>query len=347
MVDFGGWDMPLHYGSQLAEHHKVRQSAGIFDVSHMRTVEIKGAGARPFLRYLLANDVGKLKLPGKALYGCLLNAEGGVLDDLIVYFLADDWFRLVVNAGPGEQDIAWLHRHAAPFGVDVVPQPEFAMLAIQGPEAFARAETVLGRQTLATLTGLKPFQAVFAGELFLARTGYTGEEGFEVIAAADRAVSLWERLVAAGVAPVGLGARDTLRLEAGMNLYGHDMDATVTPWESGLGWTVALGEGRDFIGRAALERALTAGIARKLVGLLLLGPGVLRSGQRVRCASGEGVLTSGSFSPTLERGIALARVPAAVAVDEECEVELRPGRPAPSRVVSVPFVRNGRILVDL
>ena len=347
MVDFGGWDMPLHYGSQLAEHHQVRRAAGLFDVSHMRTVEIKGARARPFLRYLLANDVDKLKMAGKALYGCLLNEEGGVLDDLITYFLTDDWFRIVVNAGPGEEDIAWFRRHAPAFGVDVIPRPELAMIAVQGPEAFARAGTVLGAQTLEMVTGLKPFQAAFAGDLFLARTGYTGEEGFEVIAPADRVVSLWESFVAAGVPPAGLGARDTLRLEAGMNLYGHDMDTTVTPWESGLGWTVALSEGRDFIGRAALERQLAASPARKQVGLLLLGPGVLRSGQRAHCVHGEGVLTSGSFSPTLERGIALARVPSAVVTGEECDVEMRPGRIARARIVSIPFVRNGRILVDL
>ncbi len=231
--------------------------------------------------------------------------------------------------------------------MDVIPRPELAMLAVQGPEAFRRAETVLGARTLQTLTALKPFQAVFAGDLFLARTGYTGEDGFEVIAPADQAVSLWQGFVAAGITPAGLGARDTLRLEAGMNLYGHDMDTMVTPWESGLGWTVALSEGRDFIGRAALERQLAAGLARKLTGLLLLGPGVLRSGQRLYSVHGEGVLTSGSFSPTLERGIALARVPSAAATGEECDVEMRPGRTARARIVAVPFVRNGRILVDL
>ncbi|MHB8254395.1 MAG: glycine cleavage system aminomethyltransferase GcvT [Acidiferrobacter sp.] len=347
MVDFGGWDMPLHYGSQIAEHHAVRQGAGLFDVSHMRAVEVRGPNARAFLRYLLANDVDKLAVAGKALYGCLLNEQGFVLDDLITYYLAEDWFRIVVNAGPADQDIAWFRAHASGFGVDITPRPDLAMIAVQGPKAYEAARPVLGPVVAAALSQLKPFHAVLCDELFIARTGYTGEEGFEILVDAARIVDIWRGFVRCGVAPAGLGARDTLRLEAGMNLYGHDMDLSVSPLESGLAWTVSLAPGRDFIGRPALLRQQAEGLQHRLAGLVLQGAGVVRSGQIVHCPEGDGVLTSGTFSPTLGRGIGLARVPITAATGQLCEVVGRAGRMAQSRLVSPPFVRHGRVLIDL
>ncbi|WP_367184291.1 glycine cleavage system aminomethyltransferase GcvT [Acidiferrobacter sp.] len=346
MVDFGGFDMPLHYGSQIAEHHAVRRHAGIFDVSHMRAVEVQGADARPYLRYLLANDVDKLGVPGKALYGCLLNEDGGVLDDLIVYYLAPDWFRLVVNAGPAEGDIAWLRAHTGRFAVAITPRPDLAMVAVQGPHAEQAAAQALAGGEYEALMRLAPFQGAFAGDTFVARTGYTGEAGFEVLIDAREVAALWRRFVAQGVVPAGLGARDTLRLEAGMNLYGHDMDATVSPLESGLAWTVSLGD-REFIGRAALVRERERGVARRLTGVVLRGPGVVRSGQGLRGAWGPGVVTSGSFSPTLSRGIGLVRVPGAAADGDVCELAGRPGQVLEARLVAPPFVRQGRALIDL
>ncbi len=347
MVDFGGWDMPLHYGSQIAEHHAVRRQAGIFDVSHMRAVEVRGVDARAYLRYMLANDVDKLGTPGKALYGCLLNEQGGVLDDLITYFLAPDWFRLVVNAGPADRDIAWLRAHAGRFAVDIMPRPDLAMIAVQGPRADHAASQVLGDEAYAALARLKPFHGAFVGDTFLARTGYTGEAGFEILIDAREAAGLWRRFTDHGVVPAGLGARDTLRLEAGMNLYGHDMDATVSPLESGLAWTVSLAAEREFIGRSALLQQRVQGVARRLTGLVLRGPGVVRDGQGLQGPWGRGTVTSGSFSPSLARGIGLVRVPAASADGDACELIGRSGQVLDARLVAPPFVRQGRALIDL
>ena len=341
MVDFGGWDMPLHYGSQVEEHHRVRRDAGMFDVSHMLAVDFRGAQARGFLRRLLANNVDKLRSPGKALYSCMLNGQGGVLDDLIVYFMSEAWFRMVVNAATADADLAWIgaRRDEGFPGVEVAPRRDLAMIAVQGPAARARTWQALPGARAAS-EALAPFQAAEAGALFVGRTGYTVEDGFEIMLPAAQAEAAWEALRGAGVAPAGLGARDTLRLEAGMNLYGQDMDATVTPLESGLAWTVDLSGDRDFIGRPAL----LAAPRRRLVGLLALERGVLRAHQRVATACGDGEITSGSFSPTLEQSIALARVPAAVAVGEEVKAEVR-GRPLAARVVKPPFVRHGKALV--
>ena len=343
MVDFGGWEMPLHYGSQLDEHHAVRRDAGMFDVSHMRVVDVEGGRARVFLRGALANNVDKLKEPGRALYSCMLRDDGGVLDDLIVYYLREDLFRLVVNAATADADIAWLRglvAQRAP-GVALTPRTDVAMIAVQGPNARARVWQAFPGSEAATST-LKPFTAATFRDLFIARTGYTGEDGFEIVLPADQAANAWRALAAAGVVPCGLGARDTLRLEAGMNLYGQDMDAGVSPLESGLAWTVDLASPRDFVGKAALMRAATA---RKLVGLLLEGSGgVLRAHQTVHTAQGTGETTSGTFSPTLARSIALARVPADTAAGTTVEVEVR-GKRLPARVVKPPFVRNGKVLV--
>lgn len=265
MVDFGGWDMPVHYGSQIEEHHAVRRDAGMFDVSHMLIADVTGAHARDYLRYLLANDVARLKEPGKALYSCMLNEQGGVVDDLIVYFLRDDWFRVVVNAGTRDKDIAWLRRHVGSHQVDIEPRTDLAMIAVQGPNARTKAAALIGDRAAAALE-LKPFFGRAFDAWFISRTGYTGEDGWEIMLPAAEARGLWQGLRTAGVAQCGLGARDTLRLEAGMNLYGNDMDESRSPLESGLTWTVAFEPSdRDFVGRAALESQRKAGVARKLV----------------------------------------------------------------------------------
>jgi aminomethyltransferase len=343
MVDFGGWDMPVNYGSQIEEHHAVRRDAGMFDVSHMLIADVTGARAREYLRHLLANDVVKLKEPGKALYSCMLNDAGGVVDDLIVYFVDEQWFRVVVNAGTREKDTAWLKKYATAFGVDVKPRPDLAMLAVQGPNARTKAATLLGDRAAAALE-LKAFFGRELAPYFVARTGYTGEDGWEVMLPVAEVATFWQRLVDAGVAQCGLGARDTLRLEAGMNLYGNDMDEHTSPLEAGLAWTIPFEPPeRNFVGRAALEAQRKAGIPRKLVGLVLEDRGVLRGHQKVVVPGvGEGELTSGTFSPTLERSIGFARVPAAT--QSQVQVEVR-GKLLDARVVKYPFVRNGKALI--
>ncbi len=345
MVDFGGWDMPVNYGSQIEEHHAVRRDAGMFDVSHMAVVDLRGVRVTPFLRRLLASDVARLQTPGKALYGCLLNDRAGILDDLIVYFLTESWFRMVVNAATRDKDIAWIRAHAVGFDVEVSERQDLAMIAVQGPNARTKAATVLPAAERTAALTLGTFVGAPFGDLFVARTGYTGEDGWELMLPAARAVEVWEALHEAGIAHCGLGARDTLRLEAGMNLYGSDMDESTHPLESGLGWTIAWEPaGRGFLGREALEAIRKAGSARKLVGLILEDRGVLRSHQQITVPGvGAGEITSGTFSPTLERSIALARVPAATAA--RVQVDIR-GRRLEARVVKPPFVRNGRALVS-
>jgi aminomethyltransferase len=339
MVDFGGWDMPVSYGSQIEEHHAVRRDAGMFDVSHMTVIDLRGARTREFLRHLLANSVDKLKASGKALYSCMLNQSGGVIDDLIAYFLTEDFFRLVVNAATRAKDLAWIVKQAAAFGVSVTERPELAMIAVQGPHARDKVLGLLTPETRAQAAKIGKFAATQGDGLFIARTGYTGEDGFEIIVPENAAVALWDRLRDAGVVPAGLGARDTLRLEAGMNLYGQDMDETVTPWEAGLAWTVALEPGRDFIGRAALEKQKAAGDHRVMVGLVMDDKGVLRHGQRVVTPNGDGEILSGSFAPTLGKSIAFARVPADTA--GTLHVDIR-GKLVPVRIVKYPFVRDGK-----
>ena len=351
MVDFGGWDMPVSYGSQIEEHHAVRQDAGMFDVSHMLAVDLESVnaiknaneGPRAFLRYALANNVDKLTVAGKALYSCLLKPDGGVLDDLIVYFLSENRFRIVVNAATSDKDVAWfrslINEHGA--RLKLMPRRDLAMIAVQGPRARERVWAVLP-DTKAATEPLKPFMAAEVGEYFIARTGYTGEDGFEIILPSTHAAEFWQALAATGVKPCGLGARDTLRLEAGMNLYGQDMDETVNPLESGLAWTVDLASPRDFVGKSALvARAPT----RQLTGLLLKDKGgVLRAHQKVTTRSGAGEITSGTYSPTLGASIALARLPAGVVAGEEAQVEIR-GKALAARVVKPPFVRHGKSLL--
>ncbi|MDY0021589.1 glycine cleavage system aminomethyltransferase GcvT [Arenimonas caeni] len=338
MVDFGGWDMPINYGSQIEEHHAVRRDAGMFDVSHMTVLDLRGDQVRPFLRKLVANSVDKLKVTGKALYACMLDEQGGVVDDLIIYYMAEDFFRLVVNAGTRDKDLAWISARAQPFAVSVSERRDLAIIAVQGPEARAKVLGLLSPEAADAAGKLGKFTACEADGLFVARTGYTGEDGFEVMVPEAMAVDFWNRLLAAGVKPAGLGARDTLRLEAGMALYGQDMDESATPYEAGLAWTVSLDEGRDFIGRAALEAQKAAGTARRMVGLVMDEKGVLRHGQVVYTAAGEGEILSGTFSPTLGKAIALARVPAGEL--GAVEVDIR-GKRLPVRVVKYPFVRDG------
>ncbi len=342
MVDFGGWEMPLHYGSQVDEHHHVRQSAGMFDVSHMLNVDIKGDQSREFLRMLVANNVDKLVTPGKALYSCMLNETGGVIDDLIVYFINESHFRIVVNAGTADKDVAWITKTATTGGFDlkITARRDLAMIAVQGPQACAAVWRVWPQVRAAT-ESLVPFSAHLAGDVMIARTGYTGEEGFEIVLPAAEAAGFWMALKEAGVAPAGLGARDTLRLEAGMNLYGNDMDESVSPLNAGLAWTVDLKSPRNFIGRAALERD---GKTQSFVGLKLLERGVLRAHMKVVTPHGDGEITSGTHSPTLGFSVAMARVPKAVAIGDMVQVDIR-GKLMPVLVVKMPFVRNGKALI--
>jgi aminomethyltransferase len=343
MTDFGGWEMPLHYGSQVEEHHQVRQECGVFDVSHMCVVDVAGANAEAFLQYLLANDVARLGTPGKALYSVVLNERGGVLDDLLVYLTASG-YRLVSNASTREKILGWLHQHSPSFGVTLHERRDLAILAIQGPQARAKLSELVTIARAALIKELKPFQGLEEGGWFIARTGYTGEDGLEVMMPADEAADFFNELVGAGIAPIGLGARDTLRLEAGLNLYGQDMDETVSPLVSNLAWTIAWEPAsRAFIGRDALEAQLASGVPSKLVGLVLEERGVLRAHQVVRVEGlGDGEITSGSFAPTLGKSIALARVP--MATGERAEVEIR-GKWFPVRVVRAQFVRHGKVLI--
>ncbi len=343
MVDFAGWDMPVSYGSQIEEHHVVRRDAGMFDVSHMLALDLAGPDATSLLRSLLANDVAKLKDRGKALYSCMLNERGGVIDDLIVYRFSDADYRIVVNAGTADKDVAWMRQHIAATGANVTLQGrrDLAMIAVQGPRAIERASAALPE--LSTSNGVPaPFVGARVGDLLIARTGYTGEDGLEIAVPATRAEAMWNALAAAGVKPCGLGARDTLRLEAGMNLYGQDMDDEVSPLNAGLSWTVDMkDEARNFVGRAALQANPAS---QRLLGLILEDKGVLRSHMKVFTANGEGETTSGSFSPSLEKSIAFARLPLATQPDETAEVDIR-GKRLKARTVKLPFVRNGKALI--
>ena len=341
MVDFHGWEMPINYGSQIEEHHAVRQDAGMFDVSHMTIVDIKGADAKPFLRKLVTNDVAKLTVPGKALYTGMLNHDGGVIDDLIIYFFNEEFYRLVVNSATREKDLAWINQQAESFDVTVTEQPDWAMIAVQGPNAIAKVGTLLNDEQKAAVEGMKPFFGVQAGDLFIATTGYTGEAGYEIMLAPELAADFWQKLLDAGVKPAGLGARDTLRLEAGMNLYGSDMDETVSPLAANMAWTISWEpEDRDFIGREATAVAKAAG-TEKLVGLVMEQKGVLRGGLKVITDNGEGVITSGTFSPTLGFSVAMARVPAGTKPGDTVQVEMRK-KLVEVKVVKAGFVRNGK-----
>ncbi len=349
MVDFGGWDMPVNYGSQIEEHHAVRRDCGMFDVSHMCAVDVVGPDAKAFLRRLVANNIDKLKVPGKALYSAMLNEAGGVVDDLIIYYLNDTTFRVVINAGTATKDLAWMAARQKDWGMNLTiterrsegtGNDPLGMIAVQGPNAKAKVWEVLPQVKAAT-ENLGPFFGVQVGDYFVATTGYTGEEGFEIALPAADAAALWNKLAAAGVAACGLGARDTLRLEAGMNLYGNDMDETVSPLDAGLAWTVDLKSERDFVGKAAL---VANGQKAQFLGLVLLDKGVLRGHQKVFCAQGQGEITSGTFSPTLQQSIALARLPLGVTIGDIVEVEIRDKR-LKAKVVKPVFARNGKAVI--
>ena len=370
MVDFSGWEMPIHYGSQIEEHHAVRRDAGMFDVSHMCALDLAGPDATRWLRHLLANDVAKLTTPGKALYSCMLDQDAGVIDDLIVYFFTPERYRIVVNAGTAAKDIAWMRGQLEGFDAGLIVRRRIngdavaiiaaqgpdaqerrltgsesvAMIAVQGPKARERFWTAFPDSRAAT-EPLAVFQAAEWKDWMIARTGYTGEDGFEITIPADDAGQVWQKLLDAGVKPCGLGARDTLRLEAGMNLYGQDMDEDISPYEAGLKWTVDLKDpARDFIGKSALEGKHARPVRNQFAGLLLLDRGVLRAHQKVVTPQGEGEITSGTFSPSLNQSIALARLPASVALGSEVEVEIRDKR-LKARVVKPSFVRNGKPLI--
>ncbi|MFA4968678.1 MAG: glycine cleavage system aminomethyltransferase GcvT [Sulfuritalea sp.] len=370
MVDFSGWEMPIHYGSQIEEHHAVRRDAGMFDVSHMCALDLAGPDATRWLRHLLANDVAKLTTPGKALYSCMLDQDAGVIDDLIVYFFTPERYRIVVNAGTAAKDIAWMRGQLEGFDAGLIVRRRIngdavaiiaaqgpdaqerrltgsesvAMIAVQGPKARERFWTAFPDSRAAT-EPLAVFQAAEWKDWMIARTGYTGEDGFEITIPADDAGQVWQKLLDAGVKPCGLGARDTLRLEAGMNLYGQDMDEDISPYEAGLKWTVDLKDpARDFIGKSALEGKHARPVRNQFAGLLLLDRGVLRAHQKVVTPQGEGEITSGTFSPSLNQSIALARLPAGVAIGSEVEVEIRDKR-LKARVVKPSFVRNGKPLI--
>ena len=343
MVDFGGWDMPLHYGSQVEEHHEVRRDCGVFDVSHMTVIDIAGPQAKEWLQYLLANDVERLNTPGRALYSAMLNEQGGVVDDMIVYLMPTG-YRLIVNAATRDQDLAWMEAQCQGYDVQLLERPELALLAIQGPHARHKVAELVSQARGQLIQQLKPFEGQSSGDWFIARTGYTGEDGLEIVLPADQAPAFFNDLVGAGISPIGLGARDTLRLEAGMNLYGQDIHLSVSPLCANMAWTIAWEPAsRKFVGREALEAEMAGGVQLKLVGLVLEERGVLRAHQVVRIANvGEGEITSGSFSPTLSKSIALARVPMATA--DRAEVEIR-GKWYPVRVVKPTFVRQGKALI--
>jgi len=348
VIDFGGWDMPLHYGSQLNEHHIVRQDSGVFDVSHMTVIDLQGEQVTAFLQHLLANNVSKIVgKVGKALYSCMLNEQGGIIDDLIVYFQSEQQFRMVVNASTRDKDLAWIEQQAAPFAVTIKERDELAMLAIQGPKAVEKITPLLPATLRDNALALKPFNACWDDAMFIARTGYTGEDGFEIILSNDQAPVFWQQLLDANIAPVGLGARDTLRLEAGMNLYGSDMGENDTPLESSLAWTIGWKPAeRQFIGREKLEAQKQSGEHNILIGLVLKGKGVLRGHQTVYVDDNgtQGEITSGTYSPTLGVSIAFARLPAGVY--EEVKVAIR-NKQIPAQVVKPPFVRQGKACIDI
>ena len=348
MVDFAGWEMPINYGSQVKEHNQVREDAGMFDVSHMVVLDLSGKNVKTFLQYLLANDVAKLKEPGKALYSGMLNHDAGVIDDLIVYYLSENFYRMVVNAATREKDIKWILEQVEGFDVDISEREDLAMIAVQGPNAREKVMSILTAEEVEKVARLKPFFGVALSEAFCARTGYTGEDGFEIMVPNEMAADLWDKLLEAGVKPIGLGARDTLRLEAGMNLYGTDMDESISPLQAGMGWTIAWEpvddeKQREFIGRPTLQKEKEEGSELKLVGLVLEDKGVLRGHQKVVTEFGNGETTSGSFSPTLGVSIALARIPSSA--KDNCYVEIR-GKQLKARIVRPPFVRNGKSLIQ-
>ncbi|MEY3950625.1 MAG: glycine cleavage system aminomethyltransferase GcvT [Pseudomonadota bacterium] len=352
LVDFGGWEMPVNYGSQIEEHLATRTNCGIFDVSHMAAVDVIGKDAKAFLEKVVANNVNKLKNNGQALYGCLLNEHAGVIDDLIVYRL-DPNYRLVINAATAHTDLEWLAKQAGAFNdITLIPrradlknsQNAQGMIAVQGPNALSLIKQAIPELTSA-VNDLKVFHAACIqtslGEIMIARTGYTGEDGAELLIPLENTATAWDLLVNVGAQPAGLGARDTLRLEAGMNLYGQDMNDQTSPLDVGLTWTIDRSTERDFIGRAALEKTPQQFV---FMGLILQDKGVLRAHQIVKSIKGQGEITSGTFSPSLQKSIALAKLPMNSEVGDVVQVVIR-DKELNAIVVKAPFVRHGKALV--
>ena len=342
LIDFGGWEMPVQYSGILEEHKAVRERVGVFDVSHMGEFEVIGSGATAFLQRLTPNDVGKLT-DGHAHYSAFLTGKGTFVDDLLVYRRGADSYMLVVNAGNTPKDFAWASSLAEKDVHLANKTDDIALLAVQGPRAGALVDRVAAER----VTDL-PYYAfkttrVFGEPALVSRTGYTGEDGFEIYlerALAEKVMrGLLEEGRAFGILPCGLGARDTLRLEAKMCLYGNDIDETVTPWEADLGWVVKMQKG-DFLGRDALAQQKAEGVSRKLVGFEMVDRGIARHGYPAKTAHGPGVVTSGTHSPTFGKPIGLALLPtAASSVGSEFEIEIR-GRQAKARVVPTPFYRR-------
>jgi len=370
MMEFGGWSLPVNYGSQVEEHHACRKHAAMFDVSHMTVVDMAGStmkgnegedvkSARQFLQYLLANDVDRLKLAGDALYTCMLSPDGGILDDLIVYWRGGDSYRLILNAATREKDLAWIKARVAEYApsLEWSVQDDLALLAVQGPAAIDICSQVLdgiseSRELAAALKGVSRFSSCESDDLFIGRTGYTGEDGVEMLLPSSLAPTFWQNLLDAGVQPAGLGARDTLRLEAAMNLYGSDMDENVNPFESGIGWSVSLEpDTRNFMGRSAIIQSLgdSGRTDQQMIGIQLEGRGVLRGHQAILMQGREvGSVTSGTYSPTLEQSIAMGRVSLSACeagkvselLGQVCQVEIRK-KLVDARVVKRPFINSG------
>ena len=337
--EFAGFEMPIHYGAQTKEHFAVRENVGLFDVSHMCVIDLEGIDAKHLLAAILCNNISKIT-PNQALYSCILNHNGGVIDDLISYQLKEHHYRLVVNAATKEKDIAWINEQKTRLNLNITIRDDLSIIAVQGPNAKKTLHTVLPKYLAINLDALKPFHCSTAKDYFIARTGYTGEAGYELILPHDKAITLWQSLLQQGVTPCGLGARDTLRLEAGLCLYGADMTEITSPFEANLGFTVSLDDNRDFIGKAALIKQKKAGIKQRLVGIVLDGKGVLRAHQKIMHADTIiGEITSGTFSPTLSQGIALARIN--LPIPEILHVLIR-GKNHPISVVKPPFVRFGQ-----
>ncbi len=343
IIDFNGWDMPLHYGSQVDEHHHVRKECGMFDISHMSIFDIQGTQAQAFLQHVLCNDVALLETIGSAQHSLLLNEQGGVIDDLMV-FRTDSGYRLVGNAVTHQRVQSWLNEHAEPFACTVSWRNDLCLFSIQGPFTRERLSGILSSSRSQLVQTLEHHFAAADGDWFISCTGYTGEIGIEIMLPSTQAVDFMNELVGAGIAPIGIGARDTLRLEAGFNLYGFDSNEQISPLTTNMQHVVCWQpESRNFIGRQALQTQQDKGVAEKLVGLVLEERGVLRAGQPVRIDNQiSGVITSGSFSPSLGKAIALARVP--IDTGDRAEVEIR-HKWFPVRVVKPRFVRYGKILV--
>jgi aminomethyltransferase len=345
MVEFGGWEMPVQYAGLIEEHRAVRTVAGLFDVSHMGEFRVKGENALAFVQQMTPNDASKLT-PGRAHYSALLTPDGTFVDDLLVYRMAEDEFMLVVNAGNLDGDFAWvLAQPRLDVEVDDVSDA-FALIAIQGP----RAAGIVQGLTATPLDAIRYYHfargQVAGRPTIFSRTGYTGEDGFELYLDPADAPAVWDALLAAGapagLVPAGLGARDTLRLEAGMALYGHEIDRTTTPWEAGLDWIVKMEKG-DFVGREALAAAREAGPERRLVGFEVTGRGIARQGHRLLSGGRDvGFVTSGTFSPTFERALGMAYVETALsAVGTPIDIDVR-GRAVPARVAALPFYKRAR-----